>query len=169
MTPPPIHPPSDFNLLPAETVSSRAINITTDTKISTKFTSNMILNTIKPYKIIHNVPFYETIKLGAIIGEDMSFVIIKGTKSIGAIQIEKNIYGIELSILLKSKYKIKEVIYPILIMIYEYIHYTYNNELMSGELAYIEIEDEKIVKICKKIGFKDITTFGHTKSTVFKI
>lgn len=131
--------------------------------------TQMILNTIKPYKIIHNVPFYETIKLDAIIGEDMSFVILKGTKSIGAIQIEKNIYGIELSILLKSKYKIKEVIYPILIMIYEYIHYTYNNELMSGELAYIEIEDEKIVKICKKIGFKDITTFGHTKSAVFKI
>jgi len=131
--------------------------------------TQMILNTIAPYKTIHNVPFYDTIKLDVLEEGLANFIIIKGTKSIGAITIEKNIYGIEMDILLKSKYKIKEIIYSILIILYEYIHYTYNDELINGELAYIEIEDEKIAKICKKIGFKNITTYGHTKSTVFKI
>jgi hypothetical protein len=72
----------------------------------------------------------------------------------------------EIYILLKTKYQKKEILYSIFLIISEYTKLHLNDEL-----TYIEIktETEKYNNICKKLGFKNITTFGHISSIVYKI
>uniref|UniRef100_A0A6C0I058 N-acetyltransferase domain-containing protein n=1 Tax=viral metagenome TaxID=1070528 RepID=A0A6C0I058_9ZZZZ len=92
--------------------------------------------------------------------------ILHLTKKIGAIKIEKNHYGIEVSISIKEKYRKKDIILSIFLYFYEYVQLTPNNEL-----TYIEVDKENrlYLQVCKLLGLKDITTYGHISSQVFKL
>lgn len=130
----------------------------------------IIFNQIIPYHINYShkgiciSSQFEYIKIKPI--NKNEFIIYKSDKSIGAINIEKNIYGFEISILLKPKYKKKEIIFMLFIILSEYSEYEY-----SDELTYIEIpsSDIEYISICNKLKFKNITTFGHNNSIVYKI
>jgi hypothetical protein len=95
-----------------------------------------------------------------------NFIIYNNKKNIGAINIEYNTYGNEISLLLKIKYQKKEILYSIFTIMYEYTKLNLNDEL-----NYIEIDsmNEKYNNILQKLGFKNITTFGHVGSIVYKI
>jgi hypothetical protein len=125
----------------------------------------MIFNQIIPYHINMNVKIDDQIKIEPVT-PNSEFIIYKKDKSIGAINIEKNIYGFEISILLKPKYRKKEIILIIFIILSENSNYFYKNEL-----TYIELlsEDIEYISICTKLGLKNITTFGHNSSIIYKI
>ena len=129
----------------------------------------IILNEQYPYLIFSSLKFEHDLHLtshSSSTKKMTNFIIYKSAKNIGAINIEFNSYGNEISILLKTKYQKKEILYSIFIIISEYTKLHLNEEL-----TYIEIDtdNEKYNNICKKLGFKNITAFGHISSIVYKI
>jgi len=124
----------------------------------------MILNQLKLYhiytkeKIITNIKIKEN-------GNNQTFSILYLKKNIGVIKIEKNHYGVEIFIYIKPKYRKKEIIKSIFIILYEYIHFVKYNEL-----TYIEVlkKDKDYLDICHTLNLKDITAYGHISSHIFK-
>jgi hypothetical protein len=105
----------------------------------------------------------------ALLGEAFSqkaLRIMYLNKNIGTIKINKNHYGVEVSIFIKEKYRKKDIILFIFICLYEYLHLL----LPNNELTYIEVDkdNKKYLHLCELLGLKDITTYGHISSKVFK-
>jgi hypothetical protein len=134
----------------------------------------MVLNQLAIYKyhssekIDIRIQLKESKNQKALLGEAFSqkaLRIIHLTKNIGTINIKKNHYGVEVSISIKEKYIKKDIILFIFICLYEYLHLNPNNEL-----TYIEVDknNKKYLQVCKLLGLKDITTYGHISSRVFK-
>ena len=131
----------------------------------------MILNQIKPFKTQYNTDEYDkTIKLiimdKTTTDKPTNISIYLSRKNIGVINIEKNSYGFEISVLMRPTDRKKKYINTVLITLYEFIHY--HGEKFN-ELTYIESDDSTFIKCCKKLGLKDITIFGHESSKIFKI
>jgi hypothetical protein len=143
----------------------------------------MIFNKIRPYHIKSSSSKFDDSIYFEFDGENIAICKYMQTKRVemannampmqtkrvemaGLLNIEKNGYGFEISIILRSYIKKESIIFTIFIMLYEYIHY---EKKFENELSYIETSNDLYIKICKKLEFKNITTFGHTSSMVFKI
>jgi hypothetical protein len=129
-------------------------NIYENTKYICPIHEKMILNQIKPFKIISD----------SNVKKSLSIYLLK--KNIGVINIEKNIYGFEISILITPTYRKKKYINTVLVTICEFVNY-YHEQF--NELTFIETDNAIFIKCCKELGLKDITIFGHESSKVFKL
>jgi hypothetical protein len=134
----------------------------------------MVLNQLAVYKYYSSkkidirIQLKESKTKKTLLGEAFSkkaLSVFHLTKNIGTIKIEKNHYGIEVSISIKEKYRKKNIILFIFICIYEYLHLLPNNELI-----YIEVDkdNKEYLHVCKLLGLLDITTYGHNSSKIFK-
>lgn len=162
-------------------------NIYENTNYVCPLHKDMVLNKIIPYKceiINANMGSKDSkldsalmkikIKENIIEGTKHTFSILYNYKSelelksknIGILSIEKNHYGFEVYIYIGPKYKKKDILLIIFICICEYIPLY----VKTNDLVYIEVpsEDKDYLQICKKIGLKDITTYGHTSSKIYK-